>query len=150
MVLWQSGPMQEPAKLYNHGFESRRYLHSLYLQYITIILFTRWLRFFLIMDWIVPFLYYVLAMSNIVRLYLLIINIITFIVWGIDKYKANNSHFRISESKLLWLSALGGRVGGYIGMKTFRHKTIKMSFLKKYAAIVIIYVIAIILTLRYY
>ena len=61
-------------------------------------------------------------------LYFIIINIITFFVYGLDKYYAKTNKFRISEKILYTLSVMGGVVGAILGMKVFRHKTIKASF----------------------
>lgn len=60
--------------------------------------------------------------------YLILINLITFTVFGIDKYKAKRGKWRIPESNLLILSLLGGSLGGLIGMYVFRHKTHKLKF----------------------
>jgi uncharacterized membrane protein YsdA (DUF1294 family) len=61
-------------------------------------------------------------------LYLIIINIITFFYFGLDKMKAGLSHRRISEKRLWTLSFIGGSLGGILGMYFFRHKTKKLSF----------------------
>lgn len=47
--------------------------------------------------------------------YLLAINAVTFIVYGIDKYKAKKAKWRISEATLLLLAVLGGSVGAWGG-----------------------------------
>lgn len=60
--------------------------------------------------------------------YLMIINLITFIIFGIDKYKAIKDQWRIKESTLLGLSFIGGALGGMLGMYVFRHKTKKFYF----------------------
>jgi len=61
--------------------------------------------------------------------YLVIINLITFFFFGIDKAKASwRSRSRISEKTLWTLSLIGGSVGALIAMHTFRHKTKKLSF----------------------
>ena len=59
---------------------------------------------------------------------LIIINIITFFVYGLDKLKAVNHWWRIPEWVLLCLAAAGGSVGAYLGMLVFRHKTLKPLF----------------------
>ena len=59
---------------------------------------------------------------------LIIINIITFFVYGLDKLKAVNHWWRIPEWVLLGLTAAGGAVGAYLGMMAFRHKTLKPLF----------------------
>lgn len=60
--------------------------------------------------------------------WLVIINIITFAVFGIDKKKAIDGKFRVSELTLFVLSLLGGSLGGLIAMHTFYHKTRKWYF----------------------
>ena len=55
--------------------------------------------------------------------YLLIVNIVTFLVFAIDKWKAKNKKWRIRELVLLTFSAIGGVVGGLMSMYAFRHKT---------------------------
>ena len=58
-------------------------------------------------------------------IYWLIINIITFISFGIDKYAANNDKWRIKNVTLLGLAFIGGTIGGLLAMHVFRHKTQK-------------------------
>ena len=60
--------------------------------------------------------------------YLLIINIITFIIYGIDKYKSIKHKYRISEDTLIILVILGGAIGAFFGMIIFHHKTKKKKF----------------------
>lgn len=60
--------------------------------------------------------------------YMLIINIVAFIAYGIDKRKAVKNRFRISEATLLSLALIGGSVGALFGMYAFRHKTKKWYF----------------------
>lgn len=60
---------------------------------------------------------------EILLIYLLLINIVAFITYGIDKWKAKKHRWRIPESTLILLAALGGSVGAWIAMRTFRHKT---------------------------
>jgi uncharacterized membrane protein YsdA (DUF1294 family) len=59
---------------------------------------------------------------------LILINIIAFIFFGIDKRKAIKNKWRIKESLLLLLSVLGGGFGSYLGMNFFHHKTQKPKF----------------------
>ena len=61
-------------------------------------------------------------------IWLIVINIITFTVFGIDKKKAIDGKFRIKELTLFVLSLLGGSLGGLIAMHTFHHKTRKWYF----------------------
>ena len=55
--------------------------------------------------------------------YFLAVNVLTFIVYGVDKWKARRGHWRVSEAMLLGLAALGGSVGAWLAMQLFRHKT---------------------------
>ncbi len=61
-------------------------------------------------------------------IWLTIINILTFTVFGIDKRKAVKGRFRISELTLFVLSLFGGSFGGLAAMYTFHHKTKKWYF----------------------
>ena len=60
--------------------------------------------------------------------YFLTINVLTFIVYGVDKWKAQRGRWRVSETVLLGLAALGGSVGAWLAMQLFRHKTQKKKF----------------------
>ena len=60
--------------------------------------------------------------------YLAEINVITFLIYGIDKWKAKKQKWRISESTLLILAVIGGSVGAWIGMKTWHHKSLHKKF----------------------
>ena len=60
--------------------------------------------------------------------YLIIINSITFIAFGLDKLYAIKNKTRIRIITLLGFSFIGGAVGGYLGMEIFNHKTRKDYF----------------------
>ena len=60
--------------------------------------------------------------------YLFAINAVTFVVYGIDKYKAKKAKWRISEATLLLLAVVGGSIGAWIGMKVWHHKTMHKKF----------------------
>lgn len=62
-------------------------------------------------------------MVPIAYIYLLAINVVTFFVYGIDKWKARHKRWRVSEAALLMLALLGGSVGAWLGMYVWRHKT---------------------------
>lgn len=67
-------------------------------------------------------------MTKLILLYLLLINAIGFLLMLTDKRKAQKNLWRIPESTLLWVAALGGSVGSLAGMYTFRHKTRHLKF----------------------
>ena len=60
--------------------------------------------------------------------YLIIINIFTFLLYGMDKWKAKHHRWRISESALLLAAIAGGSVGALAGMYGFHHKTLHRKF----------------------
>ena len=60
--------------------------------------------------------------------YLLIINAAGFLLMLVDKWKAKKNRWRIRESTLLLIAALGGSVGSLAGMYLFRHKTLHLKF----------------------
>ena len=68
--------------------------------------------------------------------YLLAVNSLTFLLYGIDKYKAKKGRWRISEATLLTMAAIGGSIGAWAGMRTWHHKTMHKKF--KYGIPVII------------
>lgn len=61
-------------------------------------------------------------------MYLIGINILAFVVFGIDKYKAIKKKFRVPEKTLFLLAVIGGSIGALAGMFVFRHKTRKWYF----------------------
>lgn len=61
-------------------------------------------------------------------LYLVVINLITFFAYGIDKLKAQVQRRRVRETMLWCLALIGGSPGALAGMHFFRHKTKKVSF----------------------
>lgn len=73
---------------------------------------------------------------NIILGYLLAINIATFFLYGIDKYKAKKGRWRISEATLLLMAVVGGSIGAWAGMRLWHHKTMHKKF--KYGIPVII------------
>ncbi len=80
-------------------------------------------------------------LRNNFTLYIVAINIFSFIIFGIDKYKANNKKFRISELFFYIISLLGGAIGIIFGIIIYKHKISKNSFSYK---ILIFYLVNII------
>jgi len=79
--------------------------------------------------------------------YLLLINIITLILYGIDKWKAKHNMWRIPEATLIILAVLGGSIGAFAAMKLFHHKTMHKKF---YIGVPVIIVLQIALCLAIY
>ena len=63
-----------------------------------------------------------------VWIYLAVVNVVTFFLFGIDKRKAKRSKWRIEEATLLWWAVAGGSVGALLGMKAWHHKTLHKKF----------------------
>ena len=66
--------------------------------------------------------------QKIIVIYLIVINMVTFFIYGIDKWKAVRSKWRISEAMLLGLAVIGGSIGAWLGMKVWHHKTMHKKF----------------------
>ena len=62
-------------------------------------------------------------MKTILLAVLLLVNVLAFALYGIDKLKAKKGAWRIPESTLLLVAFLGGSLGALLGMELFRHKT---------------------------
>ena len=78
------------------------------------------------------------AVWKLLAVYLLVINLIAFLMMGLDKWRAKHDGWRISE-KALFLSALvGGSLGSILGMQIFRHKTQHWYFRFGFPAILIL------------
>ena len=61
--------------------------------------------------------------------YFILINIISFIIFGIDKRRSIKRKFRISENFLILLSVIGGCFGSLFAMFYYHHKNRKLKFL---------------------
>lgn len=81
--------------------------------------------------------------------YIIIINLILFILMGIDKRKAKLHKWRISEKTLFIFSLLGGSIGGILGIYTFKHKTRHFKFTLGFPIILILQLIILYLYLSY-
>ncbi|MEK4537746.1 DUF1294 domain-containing protein [Peribacillus sp. FSL K6-1552] len=64
----------------------------------------------------------------IILAFMFIINIVGFVIMGVDKKKARNGKYRISEKTLWFWAVIGGGTGTFLGMKHFHHKTKHTSF----------------------
>lgn len=77
-------------------------------------------------------------MSELLIVYVVAVNAVAFVVYGVDKYKAQKAKWRIRESTLLLLAAIGGSAGAWLGMKIWRHKTRHAKFRYGVPAILLI------------
>lgn len=74
-------------------------------------------------------------------IYIVAINLITFLAMLLDKKKAKKGSWRIKESTLLTMGLIGGSIGGIAGMYTFRHKTQKPKFVILFPTMLILQII---------
>jgi len=81
------------------------------------------------------------GLGQFVLVYLVVINVATFFTFGLDKWKAKHSMWRIRESALLLLAVLGGSMGAWAGMRVWHHKTLHKKFRYGVPAILIIHLI---------
>ena len=82
---------------------------------------------------------------QIVIIYLIVVNVVTFFVYGIDKWKSKRDKWRIPEAQLLGVAVIGGSIGAWAGMKVWHHKTMHKKFKYGVPAILIIQIILAIL-----
>ena len=81
--------------------------------------------------------------------YLLVVNLITFFLYGIDKRRAVRKAWRIPESVLICFAAIGGSVGAFLAMLLFRHKTKHTKFTVGVPLILFVQIIAVVLLYKH-
>ena len=64
-----------------------------------------------------------LQLTDLILVLLLLLNALTFVVYGVDKWRARGGRWRIPERTLLLLAAFGGAFGACLGMVVWNHKT---------------------------
>ncbi len=67
-------------------------------------------------------------MKSWLLLWILVWNVVAFVLMGLDKGRAKEQKWRIPEKMLFLSAALGGSIGAMLGMSFFRHKTKHWSF----------------------
>ena len=77
-------------------------------------------------------------MENKLIIYFLFVNLMSFLIMGMDKERAKIGARRVSESRLFTLAIMGGSAGTLLAMRIFRHKTKHKSFVFGIPAILII------------
>ncbi|MCR5469845.1 MAG: DUF1294 domain-containing protein, partial [Prevotella sp.] len=82
-------------------------------------------------------------MKEMLLYYIVGVNILAFLFYGIDKWRAKKGKWRISEATLLLLAVIGGSIGAWLGMKVWHHKTMHKKFKYGIPAILIIQIILI-------
>lgn len=79
-----------------------------------------------------------MEITRLIVYYLIGVNLLTFIAYGIDKYKARHKQWRITEASLLLLAILGGSPAALLAMRLFHHKTLHKKFRYGVPAILLI------------
>lgn len=79
--------------------------------------------------------------EKILLLYLVVVNVVAFAMYGIDKRKAIKDQWRIPEKTLILAALLGGSFGAFAGMQMFHHKTKHWKFLLGVPACMILHVV---------
>ena len=75
--------------------------------------------------------------------YLLIVNVVAFLLYGLDKRKAIKGQWRIPEKVLLGMAVIGGAIGALFGMLVFHHKIRKWKFMLGVPVILILQIVAV-------
>ena len=81
---------------------------------------------------------------NKIIVYIIILNILGYLIMYIDKRRAKKQQWRISEQTIFLITFLGGGIGTRLAMYTFRHKTKKIKFIIGLPLITIIEIVVII------
>lgn len=81
--------------------------------------------------------------------YLLSVNVVAFILFGVDKYNARKGNRRIREVTLLAMAALGGSIGAWVGMRIWHHKTKHRKFRYGIPFIILLQIVMIIILHTY-
>lgn len=90
-----------------------------------------------------------MTIKDVILLYILLINIAAFVMFGVDKWKATHQRWRIPEKTLFVIAGLGGSFGARLGMSVFRHKTKHRSFTIGIPMIFLAQCILVILAVKY-
>lgn len=78
-----------------------------------------------------------------VAIYLLSVNVLAFLMYGLDKLRAKKDKWRIPEKTLLMVAVIGGSIGAFLGMQTFRHKTKHLKFTIGVPVIFVLQIVAV-------
>ena len=89
-------------------------------------------------------------MPKFLLLYLILINLLGFVLYGVDKAKSKGKSRRIPERTLLWVARLGGGLGCWLGMMLFRHKTQHNRFMILVPLWTVVWIVGLVLLWRYW
>lgn len=80
-------------------------------------------------------------MIKIALIYLAGMNVVTFLLYGVDKWKSKRGKWRIPEATLIWMALLGGSIGALLGIRLWHHKTLHTKFRYGVPAILLVQVL---------
>ena len=84
---------------------------------------------------------FILSPMGLLLIYLLVINLVTFLTFGADKRRAKRDKWRVRERTLFLLAIIGGSVGALLGMLVFHHKTKHWYFCVGIPAILVLQIV---------
>ena len=87
-----------------------------------------------------------MTLKQLIVISLVAVNVITFFLYGIDKWKARRSKWRIPEATILGLAVIGGSLGAWLGMRMWHHKTMHKKFQYGIPLILIVQIALVLLT----
>ncbi len=87
-----------------------------------------------------------MTLKQLIVIYLVAVNVITFFFYGIDKWKARRSKWRIPKATILGLAVIGGSLGAWLGMRMWHHKTMHKKFQYGIPLILIVQIALVLLT----
>ena len=88
--------------------------------------------------------------ENMFMTYLILINFIAFVMFGVDKWKAVHEEYRLSERLLINTAVIGGSVGAIAGMLLFHHKTLHNKFRFGLPLILVVQLVLAVLVLMFF
>lgn len=83
-------------------------------------------------------------MIKIALIYLAGMNVVTFLLYGVDKWKSKRGKWRIPEATLIWMAVLGGSIGALLGIRLWHHKTLHTKFRYGVPAILLVQVLVVV------
>lgn len=86
---------------------------------------------------------------KILIIYFVVVNVVAFFMYGIDKVKAKKQKWRIPEKTLIGIAVIGGSIGAIAGMNVFHHKT-KHWYFKFGLPLILIIQIALVVWLKFF
>ena len=84
------------------------------------------------------------VVQKVILLYFIVVNLLAFLIYSFDKYRAIKGKSRVSERELHTFSLIGGFLGATLSMVLFRHKVSKIPFLLKHIGILLLWIVGVV------